>query len=191
MRLFIALDITDAIRNRISLFLAGVSGFAPEARWAKPESLHVTLKFIGEVATEKLDRIHGALAAVHSADPVDMQFRGLGFFPNERRPRVLWCGVEASANLAELAANIDRALAPLGIPPESREFMPHLTLARFQSDGGPRHDLEKRLRAAGDLKSYDFGRTQESNFHLIESKLKPSGAEYRRLQTFPIVKGSG
>jgi 2'-5' RNA ligase len=191
VRLFVALDFPNAVRDALRELMVRLKPECRSAKWVRPEATHITLKFIGEVATEKLDRIHGALAAVHSADPVDMQFRGLGFFPNERRPRVLWCGVEASANLAELAANIDRALAPLGIPPESREFMPHLTLARFQSDGGPRHDLEKLLRAAGDLKSYDFGRTQESNFHLIESKLKPSGAEYRRLQTFPIVKGSG
>ena len=117
-----------------------------------------------------------------------MHFRGLGFFPNERRPRVLWAGMEASANLPELVASIERALAPLGIPAESREFVPHLTLARFETDGTFRRDLEKLVRVTSELKSYDFGKTRETEFHLFRSILKRSGAEYTRQQTFPIVK---
>jgi len=152
--------------------------------------MHITLKFIGEVGAEKLEPIRAALAPVHSTGPIEMQFRGLGFFPNERRPRVLWCGVEASPNLAELAAAVERALVPLGIATESRDFVPHLTLARFNAEGGARRDLGTLVRAAGELKSYDFDRTRETEFHLIESILKPAGAEYKRLESFPIVEVS-
>ena len=190
MRLFVALDFPDAVRQTLRELIARLQPGFRSAKWVRPEAMHITLKFIGEVDGEKLAPIRGALAPVHSSAPVEIHFRGLGFFPNERRPRVLWCGVEASPNLAELAEAVQRALVPLGIPAESRDFVPHLTLARFNSDDAPRKDLETLVRAAGELKSYDFGRTRETELHLIESILKPAGAEYRRLETFPIVKGA-
>ena len=190
MRLFVALDLPNAVRQSLGELIARLKVEYSGAKWARPESMHVTLKFIGEVDAKKLDPIRLALASVHSPQPVDMHFRNMGFFPGERRPRVLWCGVEASANLAELAVSIARALVPLGVPAESREFVPHLTMARFQTDRKSGRDLEKLVRATGELKSYDFGGARETEFHLIESKLKPSGAEYRRQQTYPIVRGA-
>jgi RNA 2',3'-cyclic 3'-phosphodiesterase len=190
VRVFVALDFPDAVRESLRELIARLKPECRGAKWVRPEVMHVTLKFIGEVDAAKLEPIRAALATVHSAQPVDMHFRGLGFFPNERRPHILWCGIEASANLAELAASVDRALVPLRIPAERREFVPHLTLARFPSDGGSRRDVEKLVRAAEEIKSYDFGATRETEFHLIESMLKPSGAEHKRQQTFPIVKES-
>ena len=190
MRLFVALDFPNVVRDALRDLIARLQPECRGAKWVRPEAMHVTLKFIGEVDAAKLEPIGAALATVHSAQPVDMHFRGLGFFPNERRPRVLWCGVEASANLAELAASVDRALPPLGVAAESREFVPHLTLARFRAEGNSQREFEKLVRAAEEIKSYDFGATRETEFHLIESRLKPSGAEYKRQQTFPIVKGS-
>ena len=189
MRLFVALDFPNPIHQSLRELIARLKPECRSVKWMRPEAMHITLNFIGEVDTEKLEPIRAALAHVHSTEPVEMQFRGLGFFPNERRPRVLWCGVEASPNLAEVAAAVERALVPLGIAAESRDFVPHLTLARFNTGGGPRRDLETLVRAAGELKSYDFGRTRETEFHLIESILKPVGAEYKRLETFSIVKG--
>jgi len=110
----------------------------------------------------------------------------MGFFPNEHRPRAFWCGIAAPPNLVELAADIDRALVPLGIAAETRPFTPHLTLARFKSDEG----IGKIVRAATDMKSTDFGSTTETNFHLYESLLKSTGAQYNRVASFPFVGGS-
>jgi RNA 2',3'-cyclic 3'-phosphodiesterase len=188
VRLFVALDFPDAVRQSLRELIARLQPECRGARWVRPEAMHVTLKFIGEIPEEKIQPIQAALAPVHSTQPVDLHFRGLGFFPNERRPRVLWVGMEASANLPELVASIERALVPLGIPAESRDFVPHLTLARFQTDGALRRDLEKLVRVTGELKAYDFGKTRETEFYLFRSILKRSGAEYTRLQTFPIVK---
>ena len=106
------------------------------ARWVRPEAMHITLKFIGETDSAKLEALHAVLATIHSPQPVEMNFRGVGFFPNEHQPRVLWCGVNASPSLPKLAAEIEHALASLGFPAESREFVPHLTIARFQSPKG-------------------------------------------------------
>jgi len=151
--------------------------------------MHITLKFIGESDQSKLDAIRATLGSVRSAQPVDMHFRGLGFFPHERKPRVLWCGIEASANLAALAAGIENALEPAGIPRESRSFVPHLTLARFASQHGSK-DVHKLITAASKLNSYEFGSASESEFYLYESVLRPSGAEYKRLAAFPFVRES-
>ena len=129
MRLFIALDIDDAIRERIALFMDGVRGFAPDARWMHPESLHVTLKFIGEQPESALDPIKHELQTIR-ADAAQIQFRGYGFFPTAKSPRVFWIGIEAGPQLARLAAAIDNKMASLGIPKEDRAFSPHLTLAR-------------------------------------------------------------
>jgi len=149
----------------------------------RAENLHVTLKFIGEVQAEKLGDIRVALSAVHSDRLVTLDFRGLGFFPNEKRPRVFWAGIEASPNLQTLANDIDRALEKLGIPPEKRPFSAHLTLARFEPPG-----LPEKLRAAiQENAKREFGSVAAEEFHLIESKLKPSGAEYTTLESFPFV----
>jgi len=186
MRLFVALDFPNAVRDAIRQLIAQLKNESRNARWVRPEGMHITLKFLGETDARKVDAVRRALAAVHSAQPVDMKFHGLGFFPNERRPRVLWAGVEASPNLAELAADVERSLAPLGFAPESREFVPHLTLARFESPRGN----ELLVRKTGEPASMDFGSARESEFHLFQSILKPSGAEYSRLETFAFVKGA-
>src|SRR5579862_2857826 len=133
MRLFVALDIPEAVRTSVAALVARLRPLCPDARWARMEGVHVTLKFIGETPEEKLEAIEAALANVPTAAPVAVKFRGAGFFPNARRPRVLWAGVEGGPELSALAREVDSALAPLGIPREDRAFSPHLTLARFDS----------------------------------------------------------
>ena len=93
MRLFLALDIDEAIRERISRFMEGIAGFAPDARWTKPESLHITLKFIGEQPESAIDPIKQAVSEIHAA-PSEINFRNYGFFPTAKSPRVFWIGVE-------------------------------------------------------------------------------------------------
>ena len=148
MRLFIALDIDEAVRERIARFVEGVSGFAANARWMRPESLHVTLKFIGEQPEPVVDQIKQALSNV-SASTAEIQFRGYGFFPTARSARVFWVGIEAGPQLATLAAAIDDKTAALGIPKEDRAFSPHLTLARGAGGSGSarRHKTDGPNRA--------------------------------------------
>ncbi|HTS11466.1 MAG TPA: RNA 2',3'-cyclic phosphodiesterase [Candidatus Limnocylindrales bacterium] len=184
MRLFVALDFPDSIRHTIRELIARLKPAAKGARWVRPEGMHVTLKFIGHVDAKKVAAIEDALAPVRSAQPVEMFFRGIGFFPNDRRPRVVWCGIEASANLAALAADVERALVPLGIAADSRDFVPHLTLARFEQ--GVRAD--ELVRAASEFQSQDFGSAKEIEFHLFESILKPSGAEYKKVRSYSFMK---
>ena len=185
MRLFVAVEVPAAVRDNFASLMnrlraLGSKSAAKKPRWVRPENLHVTLKFMGEAAPEKLAEIRGALAEVRSDQLVELRFRGLGFFPDAKRPRVLWAGVEASPNLASVAADIDRRMTGFGVPGERRSFTPHLTLARLEPTG-----ISTELLAAVEKDaSHDFGVLRTSQFHLIESKLKPSGAEYTTLDSF-------
>ena len=188
MRLFVALEIPDQVRDGFAALIAELRGAdssfsKSRARWVRPENLHVTLKFIGHVDAGKLDAIRAALAEVRLDNPVELRFRGLGFFPNGKRPRVFWAGIEASPNLAPLAGEIEARLAKVGISGETREFAPHLTLARFEPPG-----ISDGLSAiAQENVAREFGAVRTGEFHLFESKTKPSGAEYARLQSFPFA----
>ncbi len=189
MRVFVALEIPAEVRRAIGEMIARLRDVARGARWVRAEGVHVTLKFIGEIPEERVAAIEQALRGVKTAGiaaPVEAKFRGAGFFPNERHPRVFWAGVEGPPNLAELARAVDERLAPLGIAAETREFRPHLTLARFKSeDGLPR--LREEIKK---LEPFDFGLMRASEFHLFQSQLGAGGAKYTKLASFPFG-GSG
>ena len=182
-----ALDFPQSIRDAIRELVAQLKPLAKEARWVRVDGMHVTLKFIGYIEEAKFEPLVAALAGIRSDAPAELRFRGLGFFPTERRPRVCWCGIDASPNLAELASDIERSLVPLGIAAEERDFVPHLTLVRFDSPRG----LDKLFGKAHELESLDLGTTRETQFHLFESVLKRSGAEYTKLKSFSFDKGAG
>ena len=190
MRLFVALDIDDAVRSRIARFLDGVRGFAPDARWARPESLHVTLKFIGERPEEAAENIKRALETIE-AGRFEMTFRGYGFFPSARLPRVFCVGIEGAQKLTSLAATVDEALARLDIPKEEHAFNPHLTLARGASSPRRKGDhpnrsfqhLQERLAA---LPTPEFGTMTSHEFFLYRSQLSPSGSKYTKMAGFAL-----
>ena len=194
MRLFIALDIDDSIRECIARFVEGVRGFAPDARWVRPESLHVTLKFIGEKPDPMVEQIRQTLEAV-SSSPFDIQFRGYGFFPTLRSARVFWVGIAAGPQLASLANSVDEKTALLGIPTEEHAFSPHLTLARRSGgSGSPRQrkgdhskgtfqHLQEKLAA---LPTPEFGTMIAREFFLYQSQLSPKGSKYTKLARFAL-----
>src|SRR5579884_1704502 len=131
MRLFTAIDLPPEILLRLDRLL---SALRPEAlvKWSPLDNLHVTTKFIGEWPEQRVPELHEALQKITRRQPFEVELKGLGWFPNERSPRVLWLGVEGGQPLAKLAKDIEQPLASLGIPPEEREFSPHLTLARIK-----------------------------------------------------------
>ena len=183
MRLFVAMEIPSEIRAALTAFVSDLRGLAPQAKWVRASNLHVTLKFLGETDRARLRQVEAGLAAIRSPEAATMNFRGLGFFPDERHPRVFWAGMEASPNVATLAADIDQAMHRLGFPLEGRAFSAHLTLARFSPPG-----LSPKLQAAVQQnQSRGFGSLTAAEFQLIESKLKPTGAEYNTLKSFPFV----
>ncbi len=183
MRLFVALEIPAPLREHFAQLVKILHVSAPHTKWVRPQNLHVTMKFIGEAGAAKLPAICSALSTVRSEQPIELHFRGLGFFPSEQFPRVLWAGMAASQNMRLLAADMDDALEKAGFPREPKPFTPHLTLARFQPPGMP-----AKLHAAfQEYASRDFGALHTREFQLIESKLKPTGAEYTTLQSFSFA----
>ena len=159
-----------------------------------PESLHVTLKFIGEQTPEQAEAIAERLQRIESS-AFDIRSAGYGFFPTVKAPRVFWIGIQAGMQLAALAESIDVATAELGVPREDRPYSPHLTLARAGGrSGSPKRQkgdipnatfavLEKRLSA---LREIDFGTMTAREFILYQSQLSPGGSKYTKLQRFSI-----
>jgi RNA 2',3'-cyclic 3'-phosphodiesterase len=191
MRLFVALDIPESIRTAIEHYVDELRRIAPDAKWVRGETYHVTLKFIGEWKRDVKEVIS---ALEIQAPPVDISFRNCGFFPNPRAPRVFWVGIEADANLVRLANKVDDACAVLGIERDDHEYHPHLTLARSGSSAprSKRHEPAapsvKRLaeRIAG-MPPPDFGTMHATEFFLYESKLSPGGAKYTKLKRFALT----
>jgi RNA 2',3'-cyclic 3'-phosphodiesterase len=172
----------------------GVSGFAPEARWAKPESLHVTLKFIGEQPEPAVEQIKSALGTI-KASVAAIHFRGFGFFPTAKSPRVFWVGLEAGPQLGALAAAIDEKMALLGIPKEDRAFSPHLTLARGAGGSGsprrskadaPNRNFQRLQEKLAALSDPEFGTMTAREFFLYQSQLSPKGSKYTKLERFAL-----
>jgi 2'-5' RNA ligase len=194
VRLFVALEIPPDVRANLADFIKEMNALSEQfgqkwVRWVRAANLHITLKFIGEVADTKLDGIRGALAKVRGDGLFEIRIRGMGFFPDEERTTVLWTGLEASAKLASLAGAIDAAIATQGLRRENRAFLPHLTLARFAPPGilgstGIGKELLAAIKQNGER---EFGSFVAREFHLVESKLKPSGAEYTTRHSFPFV----
>jgi RNA 2',3'-cyclic 3'-phosphodiesterase len=209
MRIFIALDIPGEIRAALSAYMDRARTLVPEARWARVEGLHVTLKFIGEVSDARVEEIKSALASV-KAEPFTVRFAGAGFFPNAKSARVFWAGVEGGDPLPRLAASIDSALAKLGFTKEDKPYHPHLTLARAGNHPLrelqalitdppplPHHAQNPRASGAPPLPHHaqkprasgappQFGTMTAREFLLYRSQPQKGGSRYTRLERFKL-----
>jgi len=190
MRLFVALDIDPDIRKHVAVFRDQMRALAPDVRWVGPETFHVTLQFLGE--TDKVADIRRALEQIKAAS-VPLTFRGAGFFPTPKSPRVFWVGIESDGSLQQLADAVGTALWPLGFEHDHGTYKPHLTLARAGS-GRPR-PVRGEHAAAGllavrvkveTMPQLDFGTMTAREFCLYESKLSPKGAQYTKLSRYPL-----
>jgi 2'-5' RNA ligase len=191
MRLFVAVEIPEDVRRSLAAWVARLRNSAGGSRalrpggprWTRIEGLHLTLKFIGEPTDDRLAQIRAALAAIHRGSAIDLTFRGTGFFPNEKQPRVFWAGIESGPELQSLVESVERQLVPLGFPREARAFQPHLTLARFSSAEGL-DQLREQLAAAAPA---EFGASRAREFHLYQSVLRPDGAVHTRVASFDFA----
>lgn len=190
MRLFVGLDIPQEIRDRLARFIDGLRSFAPDVRFVNPETFHVTLKFIGD--TNKFDVVKRALTPIH-APSFNVSFAGTGYFPGVKNPRVFWAGIQAPPELASLAAAIDQVMTPLGLEPERGPYQPHLTLARAgsgrphtTSGDKPNPKFQRLQQRLSTLPQPDFGTMTAHEFFLYESKLSPRGAQYFKVERYPL-----
>lgn len=176
-RLFVALDLPAGIRARA----AAVCGGLPGARWTPEEQLHLTLFFCGEVEMDVFGEIRRALASVR-AGPVGLRLEGLGVFPPRGRPLTLWAGVAAGEALLVLQRRVEQALRPVGLEPERRKYLPHVTLARLRE--APAHCVGRWLEGHGLFRTED---AVLDRFHLYSSILASDGAEHRLEESWPLT----
>lgn len=189
IRLFVAIELPPSVLDALAAIMSALktSGADAGLRWVRPESIHLTLKFLGETDEEDLPAIIAALRGVAGEHPpIDVAPGGLGSFGGRRNLRVVWVGVGGQVDaLTSLAGGVDPALAPLGFKPEARPFSPHLTLARIRDDVAPDdrariHDIIESL-APPAIPSF-----RATAFSLMESKLQRGGAVYRQVASFPM-----
>ncbi|MCS7261151.1 MAG: RNA 2',3'-cyclic phosphodiesterase, partial [Anaerolineae bacterium] len=181
IRSFVALELNAAARHALTILQRDLAARMPpqSIRWVAPESLHVTLQFLGEVPAEKIAPIIEALRCVCTDIPAfSFDLVSLGVFPNPRRPRIVWVGVhEPQGVLATLHQKIGQALSPLGFPPEERAFTPHLTVGRAARHASPA-DLQK---VGEQIAKLDVGLIETvpvEHIVLMKSDLRPDGAVY-------------
>ena len=181
MRAFVAVDLPETLKAELRTRQEVLKRSAHGGRWVRPEGIHLTLKFLGEISEEQTGQVIQALSLVPRFEAFSVEVKGFGFFPNSRWPRILWAGVEGGEPLAALAAQVEKSLQAVGFGPEDHPFKPHLTLARFRLPR-PQPDLAKELSVTHNL---SLGKLPVSRFSLIESRLNPQGAEYRKIAHFP------
>lgn len=184
MRTFIAIDLSPEIKARLYSLVERLVPLSREVKWVHQDSMHLTLKFLGEVDDRQAARVEDLLQAITPKyDPMPMTFKGTGSFPpGSRSPRILWVGVEAGPSLAALEEEVEGGCEKLGFVRERRPFRPHLTLARVKSPSG----LGPVLREFEQGRDESFGEMLLRRLTFFQSKLKPGGAEYSILREFPL-----
>jgi 2'-5' RNA ligase len=181
MRAFIAIDLPETLHAALAEAQQSFRDACRDARWTRPEGIHLTLKFLGEISDAQTRQVVEALGQIGPFEPLSVEVKGFGFFPQAHRPRVFWAGVTAPPGLAELAARVESRMEKSGFAREERAFSPHLTLARFQVPR-PQPALEEAVAARA---ATALGKFEASEFFLFESKLSPQGAQYRKVMRFP------
>ena len=187
IRSFIAVELSSELLARLGDLQARMRGDLPSGlvRWVRPGGIHLTLKFLGDVPAKESKAIAEAVrTACAPHPPFSFSVGGMGCFPNSRRPRVVWVGVEeSSGTLARLQRDAERALKPLGFPAEKRAFSPHLTLGRVK---GRDQSAIQALGEYVDRASVKVGHMQVTSVHLMRSELLPGGAVYTELAVAPL-----
>lgn len=175
-------DVTSGLRAKLG----------PDVvRWVSPRNIHLTLKFLGDVSESGLRLIQEAVAtAASTCEAFDVVVDGLGFFPNARRPRVLWVGLTAPAALELLQGNLDVATARLGYQSEGRGYSPHLTIGRTHQNATDRKLGDVRSALKG-VHVGNLGIVRVDSIHLFRSDLTPSGAVYTSLWTTKLATPGG
>ncbi len=183
VRAFIAVEIPSALKEKLYRETAAMRRALsrPLVRWVAVSNIHLTLKFLGDTPLDELEKLKGFLSEeVAGFTPFEIDICGMGVFASFSRPRVIWAGVRDNGELASLHRCVEAAASRIGSEAERRRFSAHLTLARIRQ--GVRENERIRIRrAVEENRELNFGRIQVNSIHLFESKLKPTGAEYRSL----------
>ena len=184
IRSFIAIELPDEVKLELGQLETRLkAGTQSPVKWINPDSIHLTLKFLGNIAADRTGEITRAIEeAARPISPFQVEVKGLGVFPNLRRVQVVWVGMTgATDKLSTLQQRIDSNLARLGFPPESRRFTPHLTLARIRNQASP--DEREKLGQLITETQFEAGTIKVDSVSLMKSQLTRQGAIYSRISS--------
>ena len=183
LRTFIAVDVPDSVRDALAEYQKYLKRPDADIKWVRPQSIHITLKFFGDVDSASVDEIGRSMAVgCEGVEPFRISIGGVGAFPNCHRPRVIWAGVsEGGGQLTALADRIDTQLSRLGFPREKRRFSAHLTLGRVKSPQGVQSVIDAMQK-----KPLDAGFFTTDEVILMKSDLQPTGAVYTVLRSYQL-----
>lgn len=189
LRTFIAVELSHEAITALAELQKKLKGRAPRdtVRWTAPESIHLTLHFLGNIDESEVETVTGILVASSAAYPhFSLSLSGLGCFPNFHRPRIVWVGVSGdTAPLAGLQHDLGRELQAIGYTPENRPYSPHLTVGRVK-DRLPGSQLAELGQALQQLRVGHLARLDITGISLMKSELKPAGAVYTQLAFAPL-----
>ena len=182
MRTFIAIDLDEKLKTILRNYILDLASTRTKVRWVKPEGMHLTLKFLGEINQTQADQVIKELQNItEHYTPFPLDLVGTGTFPpKSRHPKVIWIGLPRDPQLVTLAQKIENKMTQLGFPAEKREFAPHLTLGRVKNQAG----INNLLVKLNEKQNYHFGGMIVKKITFFKSILKPTGAEYTPLQEF-------
>ncbi len=186
IRSFIAIELPEVLRHKLKRLLEEFKDTGADVKWVRLESVHLTLKFLGSVSHEKLEKIATAVRpVVETFEPFQLTAHGIGCFPSSRNPRIVWAGLgEEGGTVARLQREIESKTADLGFPPEERPFRPHLTLGRVRSPK-KRDSLVDMIEKTSQI---DLGSFAADKVILFRSDLRPEGAIYTKMYEFLMKK---
>ena len=185
IRSFLAIDLPEATRQALGTVQKHLKQSATGVRWVKPSSIHLTLKFLGNIHPAQVEDIARAVAQeIRDHPPITLRAAGLGAFPSRRKPRVIWIGMEGEVQrLNGIQARIENALEPFGFVREKRGFRPHLTIGRVKD----RRYLQPLIDAMATLDMEPFNSFDADEIILYKSDLRPTGAIYTKLHRMPLA----
>lgn len=184
MRVFIGIKLSDDVHEKIGKFLKPFQRIASPVRWVKPENVHITLKFIGDMTQDRCQTMIEKLPGLdYPPGPFDLTLAGCGKFGRDRTMNIFWIGMDRSEPLHHLYDTIENALAPLGIAKETRPFKPHLTVARNKRD----FNFKSFYNLIDELRDKEIARFPVSSFQVIKSDLTPDGPIYTVLKEIALV----
>jgi len=190
IRAFIAVELPDEVKSALARLEDELkSGGRFGVKWVDPYGIHMTLKFLGNIAADRVAEITVAMAeAAAETSPLHLELNGLGVFPNSRKAQVAWVGLGGDVDgLAGLQRRLESGLAELGFPPENRSFQPHLTLARVRSQTPPQERQSFGEMIAGAAFQCDAVIDVDA-VSLMKSRLTPQGAIYTRIGSAGLEK---
>lgn len=184
MRLFISIEVPEGIKKKVGVLVEKFRKCLTPIKWVENKNLHVTLKFIGWVEDDKVEKLKSCVTeSVKGVGPFEMSLAGIGMFPDKKHPRVIWVGsTKGTEKAKKLADKIERSVAGSGFREEEREFTSHLTIGRIKE----KIDTEELSKCVSKAEKSEFGSFMVDHVSLMKSTLRRSGPIYEELEQIKL-----